>query len=113
MSLAPSFVNLARIPNVILCIYAQIPIRSTSPHAHVIVTPVIEAGGFCVRVPGQALRNLNMATVGEAVRHLGYGLSSLKLCERGKFPKIGYLGGEIWIGKVIPNFLDWHVPRKY
>jgi len=45
----------------------QIPIRSTSPHAHVIVASVVKAGGFRVRVPGHALRDLDTLSVGQVI----------------------------------------------
>jgi hypothetical protein len=47
----------------------QIPILSTSPDADVIVAPVVKPGGFRVRVPGHALRDLDASSVRQVVRN--------------------------------------------
>src|SRR5580658_4419917 len=39
------------------------------PDADVVVAPVVKAGGFRVRVPGHALRDLDTAAIGEVVRN--------------------------------------------
>ncbi len=66
--------HLADVRNALFCYFLM---GASNPHAldfadaDIVVAAVIEAGGFCVRVPGHALRDLEFPPIRQVVGNAG------------------------------------------